>query len=244
MEPIIKLDNISMHFNMANEKVDNLKEYFIKIMKKQLFFKDFTALDNVNVEIKRGEVFGIVGRNGAGKSTLLKIIAGVLKPTTGSIKINGTMAPLIELGAGFDIDLSAKENVFLNGAILGYSEKEMKQKYDEIVEFSELKDFMNVAIKNFSSGMYARLGFSIATAVRPDILIVDEILSVGDMHFQKKCQERISNMMKSGTTVVIVSHSIGQIEELCDRVLWIEHGKVHMLGETEEVCTEYKKSCN
>lgn len=244
MEPIIKVSNVFMRFNMSSEKVDNLKEYLIKRLKGKLFFKEFTALDNVSLEINRGEIFGIIGRNGAGKSTLLKIIAGVLKPSKGSTKVNGTMAPLIELGAGFDIDLSGKENVFLNGAILGYSEKEMKEKYEEIVEFSELEDFMGVAVKNFSSGMYARLGFSIATVVRPDILIVDEILSVGDMHFQAKCENRINDMMEKGTTIVIVSHSITQIEKMCDKVLWMEKGEMKMLGNAKEVCLEYGRSCS
>ena len=244
MESIIKISNVSMCFNMSNEKVDSLKEYFIKMIKRQLFFKEFTALSNISLEINKGEVFGIIGHNGAGKSTLLKVIAGILKPTIGSAQINGTMAPLIELGAGFDIDLSGRENVFLNGAILGYSEKEMKEKYEEIVEFSELEDFMEAAVKNFSSGMYARLGFAIATSVRPDILIVDEILSVGDMQFQNKCEKRIDDIMKSGTTIVIVSHSITQIEQLCDRVLWMEKGEIKMLGNAKEVCLEYKKSCS
>ncbi len=236
----IKVDNVSMHFNMSSEKLDSLKEYFIKLVKRQLHFKDFVAVNNISLEIEKGEVFGIVGTNGSGKSTLLKIISGILKPTTGSVEINGVIAPLIELGAGFDGDLTARENIYLNGAILGYSKAFIQEHFDRIVDFAELRDFLDVPIKNYSSGMVARIAFAIATIIKPDILIVDEILSVGDFLFQQKCEQRISELMAGGTTVVIVSHSIEQIERLCDRVLWIEKGDKRMLGKTSEVCEAYR----
>ena len=236
----IKVDNVSMHFNMSSEKLDSLKEYFIKLVKRQLHFKDFVAVNNISLEIEKGEVFGIVGTNGSGKSTLLKIISGILTPTTGSVEINGVIAPLIELGAGFDGDLTARENIYLNGAILGYSKAFIQEHFDRIVDFAELRDFLDVPIKNYSSGMVARIAFAIATIIKPDILIVDEILSVGDFLFQQKCEQRISELMAGGTTVVIVSHSIEQIERLCDRVLWIEKGDKRMLGKTSEVCEAYR----
>lgn len=238
----IEINNVTMKFNMCSERIDNLKEYLIKFLKKQLSFEDFTALEDVSVEIKAGEVFGIVGLNGSGKSTLLKLVSGILKPTQGTVKTVGTISPLIELGAGFDMELTARENIFLNGSVLGYSRDFMKEKFDEIIEFAELRDFVEAPLKNFSSGMVARLGFSIATLVKPEILIVDEILAVGDFLFQQKCEQRIQEMMSGGTTVLIVSHSIEQIERLCNRVLWLEHGRVKMLGETQEVCGLYKMS--
>lgn len=239
---VIELNNITMKFNMSKEKIDNIKEYFVKLIKHQLMYTEFTALSDISLTVKKGEVVGIVGLNGSGKSTLLKIISGILKPTEGTVKISGSISPLIELGAGFDHDLTARENIFLNGYVLGYTKEQIKQKFDEIVEFSELQDFLDVPIKNFSSGMIARLGFSIATIVRPDILIVDEILSVGDFKFQEKCEKRISEMMSGGTTVIIVSHSIEQIERLCDRVLWLEKGKCRALGKTEEICKQYQQN--
>lgn len=194
------------------------------------------------VFFKKGEILGIVGFNGSGKSTILKVVAGVLEPTTGSIEVIGKVAPLIELGAGFDPDLTARENIFLNGAVLGYNKKFMEEKFDEIVEFSELGEFLDTPLKNFSSGMYARLGFAIATVVRPDILIADEILAVGDFHFQEKCERKIKEMMEEGTSILFVSHSIEQIEELCNRVVWLEKGKLKMVGDTEKVCEAYKNS--
>ena len=215
-------------------KVSGLKKYYLG--------GKIKALDGVNLDVKKGEVIGIIGLNGSGKSTLLKIISGILKPTKGSVEISGTISPLIELGAGFDHDLTARENIFLNGYVLGYTKNEIKEKFDEIVEFSELQDFLDVPIKNFSSGMIARLGFSIATIVRPDILIVDEILSVGDFKFQEKCEKRIADMMSGGTTVIIVSHSIEQIERLCDRVLWLEKGVCKAIGKTAEICEMYKNT--
>ncbi|MFD0697765.1 ABC transporter ATP-binding protein [Paenibacillus sp. GCM10027628] len=242
MEYSIEVSNVSMKFNMSREKVDSLKEYFIKAIKKELMFEEYWALKDISVKIKRGEVFGIVGYNGSGKSTLLKIIAGVLKPTTGSVKINGSIAPLIELGAGFDMNLTASENIFLNGATLGYSKKFMQQKFEEIIEFSELHEFVNVPLKNYSSGMIARLGFSIATLVTPEILIVDEILGVGDFKFQQKCELKMKQMMGSGTTVVLVSHSIEQMKNLCDRVLWINKGNFVEIGEAIEVCNRYTQN--
>ena len=191
----IEINNVTMKFNMCSDRIDNLKEYLIKFLKKQLSFEDFTALEDVSVEIKAGEVFGIVGLNGSGKSTLLKLVSGILKPTQGTVKTVGTISPLIELGAGFDMELTARENIFLNGSVLGYSRDFMKEKFDEIIEFAELRDFVEAPLKNFSSGMVARLGFSIATLVKPEILIVDEILAVGDFLFQQKCEQRIQEMM-------------------------------------------------
>ncbi|ADL41427.1 ABC transporter related [Caldicellulosiruptor obsidiansis OB47] len=238
----VKIENVSMMFNMASEKIYSIKEYFIKLVSGKLYFQEFWALRDISFEIKKGEIFGIIGLNGAGKSTLLKIIAGVLKPTMGRVYVNGTMAPLIELGAGFDFELTARENIFLNGAILGYSRKFMKEKFDEIVEFAELRDFLDVPLKNFSSGMQARLGFAIATIVDPDILIVDEILAVGDFHFQEKCERRINSMLEKGTTIVMVSHSIDQIERMCQRVLWLEKGRMKMIGNAKEVCEAYRNS--
>ena len=240
----IVAQNVSMHFNMASERLESLKEYFIKLLKRQLFFKDFIAVNNVSFDIKKGEVFGIVGTNGSGKSTTLKMISGILKPTSGKITINGNIAPLIELGAGFDGELTARENIYLNGAVLGYSKKYIDEHFDQIVDFAELRDFLDMPIKNYSSGMVARIAFAIATVITPDILIVDEILSVGDFLFQEKCEKRINELMEGGTTIVIVSHSIDQIERLCDRVMWIEKGNLKMLGETSEVCQAYKNIAN
>jgi ABC-2 type transport system ATP-binding protein len=238
-DTIIKVENVSMMFNLSSEKVDSIKEYVIKMIKGTLMFEEFWALQDISFEIKKGERFGIVGLNGSGKSTLLKVISGVLKPTKGKVIVHGMIAPLIELGAGFDLDLSAKENIFLNGAILGYSRQEMQEKYDEIIEFSELRNFENVAIKNFSSGMVARLGFAIATCHIPDILIVDEILSVGDFEFQKKCQEKMKQMTESGTTVLFVSHSQGQIVELCDKAIWLQNGHLVEIGDAVHITQEY-----
>lgn len=242
MENAVEVRNVQMHFNMSKEKIDSIKEYVIKFLKRQLMYENFVALNDVSFDIRKGDVFGIVGLNGSGKSTLLKVISGILKPTKGTVKVNGTIAPLIELGAGFDMDLTARENIFLNGSVLGFSRKMMHEKFDEIVEFSEMKDFLDVPMKNYSSGMVARVAFAIATITHPDILIVDEILSVGDFHFQEKCEARIQQMMSGGTTVIIVSHSIQQIEKLCNRVLWLDHGDMKMLGDMEAVCEAYKES--
>ena len=231
---------MTMHFNMCKEKIDSLKEYFIKLAKKQLIYEDFVALEQVSANIKKGEVFGIVGYNGSGKSTLLKTISGILKPTSGTIKVHGSIAPLIELGAGFDLNLTARENIFLNGSVLGFSGQMIKDKFDEIVEFSELREFLDVPMKNYSSGMVARIGFAVATMVKPDILIVDEILAVGDYLFQQKCEKRINALMSGGTTVLIVSHALEQIRRLCNRVMWLEKGRVKMIGETQAVCDTYE----
>lgn len=240
MEPIIDVQHISMKFNLMEEKVDTLKEYIVKLIKGKLFYNEFVALDDVSFQIEKGDILGIVGFNGAGKSTMLKILAGVLKPTSGKVVVKGTVAPLIEVGAGFDPELTAKENIFLNGAILGHSRKFLQQHFDEIIDFAELRTFVNVPVKNFSSGMYARLGFAIATVVKPDILIVDEVLSVGDYRFQDKCEKRIQEMINGGTTIIIVSHDINMIERLCNKVLWLDHGVKRDFGETLKICEEYK----
>lgn len=237
---VITVENISMVFNMASERLDNLKEYALKIIKRQLFFEEFVALDNISLEVKKGDVFGIIGTNGSGKSTLLKIVAGVLEPTQGKVTINGTIAPLIELGAGFDMDLSARENIYLNGALLGYSKQLIDEHFDEIVTFAEIERFLDMPLKNYSSGMVARIAFAIATVIVPDILIVDEVLSVGDFMFQKKCEARISELIEQhGVTVLIVSHSNDQIARLCNKVIWIEKGHKRLLGEGTQVCRIY-----
>ncbi|HIV16860.1 MAG TPA: ABC transporter ATP-binding protein [Candidatus Alectryocaccobium stercorigallinarum] len=239
---MINVNNVSMRFNLASEKVNSLKEYFIKTLKRQISYNDFWALKDISFQVKRGESVGLIGLNGSGKSTLLKIIAGVLKPTTGMVQVFGEMAPLIELGAGFDFDLTARENVFLNGAILGYSHEYMEANYQDIVDFSELGPFMDTPVKNFSSGMLSRLAFAIATIGKPDVLIVDEVLSVGDFHFQGKCEERIKAMLDGGTTLLFVSHNVEQVEELCDRVVWLEHGHMRAIGPSEVYCKEYSET--
>ena len=242
---MIKVDNVSMRFNLGIEKNFSLKLFFINLFKprkKKSKKTDFWALKDVSFKVKRGEVVGFIGSNGAGKSTMLKVIAGVMKPTKGKVEVHGNICPMIELGAGFDMDLTARENIFLNGAVLGYSKKFIEEKFDEIVEFSELKDFLDVPVRNFSSGMTARLAFSIATVVDPEILIVDEILSVGDMAFQAKSEAKMRSMIGGGTTVLFVSHSLAQIENLCDRAIWLEHGQVVKTGPAKEVCEEYYKS--
>lgn len=239
-DTVINIDNVHMRFNLSRERVDSLKEYVIKAIKGQIEYDEFWALKGISFEVKRGDSVGLVGLNGCGKSTLLKVIAGVLKPTIGKVTLAGSVAPLIELGAGFDHDLTAKENVFLNGAILGYDHKEMEKHYADIVDFSELDEFMDVPVKNFSSGMLSRLAFAIATIGQPDILIVDEVLAVGDFRFQEKCQDRIKNMMSRDTTVLFVSHSIDQVEAICNKAVWIEKGNVKMIGSSREVCEVYK----
>lgn len=241
MEKIIEVRNVSMKFNLMEEKVDTLKEYVVKLFKGKLFYNEFIALNDVSFDVYKGDILGIVGFNGAGKSTMLKILAGVLKPTKGSVKVKGSVAPLIEVGAGFDPELTAKENIFLNGAILGHDRKFLQEHFQEIIDFAELERFINVPVKNFSSGMYARLGFAIATVVQPDILIVDEVLSVGDFHFQEKCEGRIRGMIEKGTTIIIVSHDIGMIERLCNKVLWLDHGEKKDLGDSLNICESYKK---
>ncbi len=240
--PIVTVDNVSMKFNLSSEKFDSFKEYVIKSIKRQVSYDAFMALQGVSFEVMRGDSVGLVGLNGSGKSTMLKVIAGVLKPTEGKVTVNGTIAPLIELGAGFDMDLTARENVFLNGALLGYNRKQMEEQYPDIVEFSELAEFMDVPVKNFSSGMVSRLAFAIATIGTPDILIVDEVLSVGDFHFQEKCEARIQNMRDHGTTILFVSHSLEQVKKICNKMVWLEKGHLKMFGNTEDICDIYAQS--
>lgn len=240
-ETVIEVSHATVRFNLASEKIDNLKEYAIKLVKRQLMFQEFLALKDVSFQVKKGEAWGIVGLNGSGKSTLLKAICGILKPYNGEVVVKGTIAPLIELGAGFDGDLTAKENIFLNGAVLGYSKEFMRAHFDEIVEFAELKDFLDMPIKNYSSGMSARLGFSIATMVKPDIMIVDEVLSVGDYAFQQKCMARMAKMLEGGTTLLFVSHSIENVKELCDHAIWLNKGEVVKCGDVTEICNAYMK---
>ena len=241
-EPIIKVENVSMRFNLAKEKVDSLKEYLIKALKGKLQFDEFWALNDVSFTVNKGDSVGLIGLNGSGKSTMLKVIARVLKPTKGSVSVNGMVAPLIELGAGFDFDLTGKENIYLNGALLGRSRKVMDEALEDIIEFSELRDFMDVPMKNYSSGMLSRLAFAIATAGKADILIVDEVLAVGDFRFQQKCIDRIRKMMDDGTTVLFVSHSIEQVEDICNKVVWLKSGHLHMQGDAHEICEIYRQS--
>ncbi len=236
---IIDVQNVSIKFSLTNDKILSLKEFVTKSLTKGIKYNEFWALQEITFSVKKGEVLGLIGRNGSGKSTLLKIISGIMKPTKGSVEVNGNIVPMLELGSGFDMDLNGRENIFLNGAILGYSKEFLEDKYEEIVEFSELGNFIETPIRNYSSGMMARLAFSIATVVNPDILIVDEILSVGDEAFQQKSKDRMKRLMSGGTTVLFVSHSIDQIKEMCDRVIWLDHGKVQMLDYTEKVCSIY-----
>lgn len=236
---VIDVSDATVRFNRASQQVNNLKEYVIKVLKKELMFQEFLALQDVNLQVKKGEAWGIVGTNGSGKSTLLKLICGILKPYKGSVSVNGSIAPLIELGAGFDGDLTAKENVLLNGALMGYSEKLMKEKFEEIIEFAELQNFLDMPIKNYSSGMSARLGFAVATMVQPDILICDEVLSVGDYKFQEKCEARMKSMLASGATLLYVSHSIDSVEKICDHALWLDKSRVKMCGKAKDVCATY-----
>lgn len=236
---MVDVDHVSVRFNLANMKVDNLKEYCIRMIKKELMFQEFMAVKNVSFKVNRGEAWALIGNNGSGKSTLLKAISGIISPYRGKVTVNGSIAPLIELGAGFDGNLTARENIFLNGCILGHSDKYIQEHFDEIVDFAELWDFLDTPIKNYSSGMKARLGFSVATSVQPDLLIVDEILSVGDMRFKRKCQERIAQMREDGTTLLYVSHSMPEVMKICDHAVWMDKGVARMIGTTEEVCNAY-----
>lgn len=237
---MIKVEDVSMRFVMANDRISSIKEFITAFLKKKLKFKEFWALKNINFEVNKGEVLGIIGRNGAGKSTILKIISGILKPTSGKVERFANVVPMLELGSGFDYDLTGRENIFLNGAILGYSEEFLKEKYEEILEFSELGEFIDIPIRNYSSGMLMRLAFSVATVVQPEILIVDEILAVGDENFQMKSKARMLELMSGGTTVLFVSHSLEQIREMCDRVVWLDGGTVRMIGNAQEVCDAYQ----
>ena len=241
---MISVKNVTMKFNLGIEAT-SFKETFISIFdKKRRVSKEkneLLALNNVSFEISKGEVVGLIGSNGAGKSTLLKVVSGVMKPTKGKVKVDGVISPMIELGAGFDPELTARENIYLNGAILGYSKKFLDEKFDQIVEFSEIRDFLDVPVKNFSSGMTAKLAFSIATVVDPEILIVDEILSVGDIKFQEKSKKKMMEMINGGTTVLYVSHSLESIKDLCTKVIWLDHGKIVKIGDPKELCDEYYK---
>ena len=237
----IEVNDVTMIFNIANEQLNNLKEYFIKLMRHELFFKEFRALDHVSFKVRRGEVVGLVGTNGSGKSTMLKCIAGVLEPSMGSVSVRGNIAPLIELGAGFDPELTARENIYLNGALLGYTRQFIDDHLQDIIDFAELESFMDMPLKNYSSGMVARIAFAIATVTEPDVLIVDETLSVGDVFFQQKCEDRIRHFIESGdVTVLFVSHSMDQVERICQRAIWIEKGDLRMDGPVAEVCEAYR----
>lgn len=241
---MINVEHVTMQFRMTNDKIESLKETLIAFLSGKLKYEKFTVLDDVSFNVKKGEVVGIIGKNGAGKSTLLKIISGVLKPTSGKVTANGNIVPMLELGSGFDPELTGRENIYLNGAILGYSKEFLESNYDEIVAFSELGEFINMPIRNYSSGMMMRLAFSVATVVCPEILIVDEILAVGDEGFQNKSKARMLELMGGGTTVLFVSHSIDQIEEMCDRVVWLDQHKVKMIGDAHEVCQLYREYWN
>jgi len=239
MEKIIEVKDVSMRFRMANDRINGLKEYIVQRLRGKLQYTEFEALKNVTFDVNRGEVVGLIGNNGAGKSTLLKVISGILKPTEGTVTVAGNIAPMLELGSGFDFDMTGRENIFLNGAILGYSDEFLKSKYDEIVAFSEIGQFINMPLRNYSSGMVARLAFSIATVVVPEVLIVDEVLSVGDAAFQEKSRGRMMELMSGGTTVLFVSHDISQIRQMCHRVVWLENGAVRMFGDVNQVCDAY-----
>lgn len=236
---IIDVRNVTIRFNKASENITGLKEYVIKLIKDELMFQEFFALKDINFQVRRGESWALIGNNGSGKSTLLKLISGILKPYKGTIEVNGSISPLIELGAGFDPELTARENIYLNGALLGYSKKFLNENFERIVLFAELQDFLDVPIKNFSSGMSARLGFAIATVTKPDILIVDEVLAVGDIGFQMKCKARMEELLNGGTTLLFVSHSINQVRELCQNAIWIDKGEIKAKGHIQEVSEYY-----
>ena len=239
---IIDVQNVSMKFRFNNDRIVSLKEFVTTALRGKLQFEEFTALNDISFQVKKGETFGLVGHNGAGKSTLLKLISGIMKPTSGKITCHGNIVPMLELGSGFDMDLCGRENIFLNGAILGYDEQFLNEKYEEILRFSELEKFIEMPLRNYSSGMIARLAFSVASVINPEILIVDEILSVGDAEFQEKSRNRMKELMGGGTTVLFVSHDISQIKELCNRVAWLEKGQLKMVGNTKEVCEQYELS--
>ena len=236
---IIQVNDVTMSFRMNNDRILSLKEFVTTALRGKLEYNDFTALNHVSFNVKKGETLGLIGHNGAGKSTMLKLISGILKPTKGSISVHGNVVPMLELGSGFDMDLTGRENIFLNGAILGYSENFLKSKYDEVVAFSGLEQFIEMPIRNYSSGMLARLAFSVASMVEPEVLILDEILSVGDADFQEMSKARMLELMGGGTTVLFVSHSLEQIREMCDRCIWLEHGQVKVIGSANEVCDAY-----
>lgn len=239
-ETIIKVKNATVRFNKATENYNGLKEYVIKMLKGELMFQEFLALKDVNLEVKKGESWGLIGTNGSGKSTLLKLICGILKPYKGAVEVHGKIAPLIELGAGFDPQLTARENIYLNGALLGHKKAFMDRHFNEIIEFAELGDFIDVPIKNFSSGMAARLGFAVATIVKPDILIIDEVLAVGDIAFQEKCRKRMESLLQDGTTLLFVSHSSKQVKELCQNAIWLDKGCVVAQGRAGDIIQKYE----
>lgn len=239
---MIHVENVSVRFRLANDRINSLKEYVVQFISGKIRYSEFFALSNVSFDVKKGEVLGIVGRNGAGKSTLLKSISGIIKPYEGNITVNGNVVPLLELGSGFDFDLTGRENIYLNGALLGYSKSLLDSKFDEIVEFSELDRFIEHPLRNYSSGMLVRLAFSIATIIQPEILIVDEILAVGDERFQRKSKDKMLSLMKGGATVLFVSHSANQIVEICNRVIWLENGKVKLIGDPSEIMQQYTNS--
>lgn len=242
METMIEVRDVSMRFRMANDRISSIKEYAIARLRGKLKYNEFEALKHVSFDVKRGEVMGLIGHNGAGKSTLLKVISGILKPTEGSVIVRGNVAPMLELGSGFDFDMTGRENIFLNGAILGYSEEFLKSKYEEIVAFSEIGPFIDMPLRNYSSGMVARLAFSVATVVVPEVLIVDEVLAVGDAEFQEKSRKRMMELMSGGTTVLFVSHNMEQIRQMCNRVVWLERGSVRTFDTTQLACDAYDKS--
>lgn len=236
---IVDVDHVTIRFNLSNQKVDNLKEYLVRLMKHELMFQEFLAVKDVSFQVHQGEAWGLIGTNGSGKSTMLKVISGIMKPYKGTVTVNGSVAPLIELGAGFDPECTARENIYLNGCVLGHSEKFIQEHFDEIVEFAQIGQFLDSPLKNFSSGMKARLGFSVATMVKPDILIVDEILSVGDYKFRQKCEKRMKELLANGTTLLYVSHNINEVRRLCDHAIWLDKGEARMIGEAKAVCDAY-----
>lgn len=240
MEPMIEVNDVSVRFRMANDRISSIKEYAVRRLTGKLKYRKFEALRHVSFTVDRGEVVGLVGCNGAGKSTLLKVISGILKPAEGSVTVRGNIAPLLELGSGFDFEMTGRENIFLNGAILGYSEEFLKSRYDRIIEFSEVGEFIDVPLRNYSSGMVARLAFSVATVIEPEILIVDEVLSVGDAAFQEKSRAKMMELMGGGTTVLFVSHSMDQIRGMCDKAVWLDHGQVKLVGDSNTVCDAYE----
>ena len=241
---VIDVDHVTIRFNLSSQKVDNLKEYLVKLMKHELMFQEFLAVKDVSFQVRKGEAWGLIGSNGSGKSTMLKAISGIMKPYKGTVTVNGSVAPLIELGAGFDPECTARENIFLNGCVLGHSQKFMQEHFDEIVDFAEIRQFLDSPLKTYSSGMKARLGFSVATMVKPDILIVDEILSVGDYKFKQKCMKRMDELLSGGTTLLFVSHNVDEVRELCDHALWIDKGVARMQGEANAVCDAYMEEMN
>ncbi len=238
--PMVVMDDVSLRFKLDKNRAASLKEYCVRWMRRDLQAEDFWALQHVSLTAEQGDVVGIVGQNGAGKSTLLKVISGIMKPTSGSLEVYGNIVPMLELGSGFDPELSGRENIFLNGAVLGYSKKFLEQRYEEITAFSELGDFIEAPLRTYSSGMLARLAFSVACIVEPEVLIVDEILSVGDAQFQEKSRARMMELMAGGTTVFFVSHSLKQIRQMCSRAVWLEHGRIQAAGNTQEVCDQYE----